>query len=241
MLSFALSTALSVTNLPAFQPCQLDNHFEQLKDSKCIYAKLPLNYTKENTQSIDVFVRKFPTKLEATGSLWLLAGGPGESGAAFYQDIDSLRVAFPLLDIYVQDHRGTGASSKLCKEENIESEQGINLAENEWGPCFGQIYQAPDYVKSFSISNAAQDLTKLINHYKKGDTYIYGVSYGTQLALRVLSQNKVELNGVVLDSLVPHQLNKDYDLSNRSVVVNNIGIEALKRISDNPDDTIAKI
>lgn len=244
MLGSIFAFALSTLQLPSFAPCELDSTYNDLKGSECVYAELPLNYqeqsnnisTADTNATLKIFVRKFPALEKAKGTLWLLAGGPGESGAAFYSEITWFKKLFPEFDIYVQDHRGTGASSKICPQENIDSEQGLNLAPNEWGPCYGFIHQNSDYVKSFSISNAAEDLANLIKLYGKGETYVYGVSYGTQLALRLLSQEKVAVNGVILDSLVPHQLDDQFDLSHRSHVVNYVGQQVLARLSDKPKE-----
>ncbi|WP_440054518.1 alpha/beta hydrolase [Pseudoalteromonas sp. T1lg65] len=245
MLGTLIAAALSVSSLPSFTACELDKQHSELAGSECIYAKLPLNYhqtgDKATNSTVSVFVRKFPTQGKPKGTLWLLAGGPGESGASFYNKIDWFAAQFPGFDIYVQDHRGTGASSAICPQETIESEQGVTIAPNEWGPCFGHIFQNPDYVKSFSISNAAEDLTQLIDHYGTGKTYVYSVSYGTQLATRLMSLNKVKLDGVILDSFVPHQLDKRFDLSNRSQVVNQVGLKALAKFSDEPHKIEQKI
>ena len=63
---------------------------------------------------------------------------------------------------------------------------------------------------------------------EKGNA-IYGVSYGTQLVLRLLQLNSTKLDGVILDSLVPLQDDDDYDLSHRSIVTNNVGHSVLAR------------
>lgn len=241
MLLLTFTTLLTASSLPNFKVCELDKHRVELTETGCIYAQLPLNYEKPESETIKVFVRKFPAQTDVNGSLWLLAGGPGEAGAAFYNRINWFRSSFPDFDIYVPDHRGTGASSKICPQETINSEQGIQLVGSEWGACFSHIYQNPEYVKSFSISNAALDVATLINHYGKGDNYLYGVSYGTQLAVRIMSQDKVKLRGVVLDSLVPHQLDDNFDLSNRSVVVDNVGDKLLTQFTDDPNEIKKKI
>lgn len=87
-----------------------------------------------------------------------------------------------------------------------------------------------DYVKSFTITNAAKDVRYLINAMdQKGQTFIYGVSYGTQLALRVAQLENLSIDGIVLDSLVPMQDDPNYDLSVRSIVVNSVGEQLLSR------------
>lgn len=86
------------------------------------------------------------------------------------------------------------------------------------------MYSNQTYVQAFSITNAAKDLNLLINNFSgEGKRYIYGVSYGTQLVLRLLQLNSTKLDGVILDSLVPFQDDNDNDLSHRSIVTDNVG------------------
>ncbi len=218
-----------------FESCPESQQHPALADSLCANITMPLQHDDAaSTENINIFVRKFPAQKKAEGSIWLIAGGPGESGASFYSIIDHYKDAFPSLDIYIPDHRGTGASSTICKEEQLNSEGGVALVGAEWGSCFGSMYAKPDYVKAFSISNAAQDLRQLINHHSSaGKRYVYGVSYGTQLSLRLLQLPEVNIDGLILDSLVPLQDNKDYELSRRSFVVDEVGKALLKKCQEN--------
>ena len=206
------------------------NHINtQLAGSQTAYVKVPLNYNANSSDSISLFVRKFPARKTSEGSIWLISGGPGESGASLYPLVDQFASIFPNLDIIIPDHRGTGLSAKICpNEENIDSPNGIGLANNEWGSCFNYMYTHQDYVKSFSITNAAKDLNYLIQKISsKGSKYVYAVSYGTQLALRMQQLGSPQLNGLILDSLVPLQNDEDNDLSHRSFVTNSVGNEVL--------------
>ncbi|NER13514.1 alpha/beta fold hydrolase [Leptobacterium flavescens] len=212
-----------------FTKCtDLDNS-DDLKSSFCTTIKVPLNYQSDNKDSISLFVRKFPSVKKKKGSIWLIPGGPGESGASLYPLVTEFSKIFPHLDIFIPDHRGTGFSSKICpKEEGVDSPNGIALVNQEWGTCFDHMYKNQSYVQAFNITNAANDLSFLINNLSgEGKQYIYGVSYGTQLVLRLLQLNSVNLDGVILDSLVPLQDDDDYDLSRRSFVVNDIGRSVL--------------
>ncbi|CAM4106079.1 alpha/beta fold hydrolase [Pseudoalteromonas byunsanensis] len=243
MFSIMFAAAISASNAASpsdFSECQLDSDHAHLKDSVCATVQLPLQYSERSKGSVTLFVRKFPAK-QSLGSLWLLAGGPGESGAGFYSDISLYQKAFPNMDIYVPDHRGTGASARICPQEKLDSLGGGEIIGQEWPQCFEYIYQNPEYVKSFSITNAAHDISQLISNYSTGKTYVYGVSYGTQLALRVMQLGSVKLDAVVLDSLVPHQLDAAHDLSNRSQVVNSVGQAYLSRILSNSQSVLDKI
>ncbi|MEX0144115.1 alpha/beta fold hydrolase [Massilia sp. LMS1-1-1.1] len=237
-----LSTLLASTCLHAeplvFTPCS----DTAAPGSLCSGLNVPGSYDAQgraigDADAMHVFVRKFaadvPAGKPAKGTLWLVAGGPGESGAAFYSLLPTLRRSFPGFEFLIPDHRGTGHSSRLCKvEESEQSPGGRALAGVEWGSCFAGINLVPEYAGQFSITMAARDLKGLIEGEqgkKKPPVYVYSVSYGTQLVLRTLQLGPLPVQGVILDSLVPPQTDARWDLSQRSHVVNTVGMQALAR------------
>lgn len=210
----------------AFTPCEDAASFPELAGSVCVLAPAPLDHDGgEAGETLELFVRKFPAAGEAKGQVWLVAGGPGESGASFYPFLDTLRRSFPGYDLIVPDHRGTGYSSKLCPvEEAPASPDGIALAGEEWGGCIGALHQDPARAGSFSITQAARDLSELIARYRgEGAVYVYGVSYGTQLVLRTMQAAPPRVDGLILDSLVPPDQTDRWDLSHRTSVTDEVG------------------
>ena len=239
-LSFIFLVLFSVSShggeVDSFKPCEDIEGFTELLNTDCATVDVPLNHNdSDNTEKIQLFVRRFAALEKRQGTVWLIAGGPGESGASFYSHIGTFRQAFPNLDILIPDHRGTGYSSTICPEESVDSVAGNTLVGEEWGSCFNHMYSNQPYVKSFSITNAAHDLDYLIKRFSgEGEVYLYGVSYGTQLSLRLLQLRSTDIDGVILDSLVPFQADNVYELSRRSSVVNDIGSEVLKRCELSP-------
>jgi len=221
----------------AFAPCDDRASHPSLAGTQCAVITVPLDHATPGAETVDLFVRKFPAEGSAQGQLWLVAGGPGESGASFYPFIDTLREAAPGFDLLVPDHRGTGFSSRLCPDEEAPaSEAGSALAGEEWATCFGSLNEHPSRTKSFTISNAARDLDQLISRLGSGERrYVYGVSYGTQLVLRLLSFGaRTDINGVILDSLVPLEADTQLDLSHRSAVTDRVGREVLRDCDTRP-------
>jgi pimeloyl-ACP methyl ester carboxylesterase len=125
----------------------------------------------------------------------------------------------------IPDHRGTGNSSKLCPvEEAADSPDGMGLAGEEWGSCIGAFYQDPARAQAFTITNAARDLALLISRYREaGEVQVYGVSYGTQLVLRMMQVAPPALDGVILDGLAPLESAAQEDLGHRTAVVDAVG------------------
>lgn len=214
----------------AFHPCQDSADGPALPGSLCAMARVPLHpagSSVDDGEAIDLFLRKFPVTdpAQRRGEVWLVAGGPGESGASFYPLLDSYRKAFAGYDLVVPDHRGTGYSTKLCPEQEApDSPDGMALAGKEWGPCIGTLFAKAERTKAFTVTNAAHDLATLIGRYRQpGQVYLYGVSYGTQLVLRTMLVAPPVLDGIVLDGLVPPETDTGHDLSHRTQVVDAVG------------------
>ena len=207
----ALAAAPASAGTPqagVFAECPDARQFAELAGSLC--ALVEADGAAEpslDRPPVKLFVRKFPAIGSSRGAVWIIAGGPGESGASFYPLLGTLRRGFPNLDLIIPDHRGTGYSTRLCPaEESVDSPGGTALSGAEWGTCFGGLANASGHAAEFSITNAAHDLRQLILRFHDGGpTYVYGVSYGTQLVLRMLQLGEISLNGVILDSLVPLQ------------------------------------
>lgn len=232
--------AVAVERSIHFLPCDDAAQQPGLAGSQCARVTVPLNYKAgraESAETISLFVRKFPAPQRAAGVVWLIAGGPGESGASLYPFVSSLRRSFPNFDLMVPDHRGTGYSSRLCPaEEAPDSVGGTRLVGAEWGTCFGRLIGHPERVRPFSITTAAWDLKHLLTSSSvDGPSYVYGVSYGTQLVLRTLQLGPSPVKGVVLDSLVPLDRDEQWELSRRSQAVNDVGTQVLDQCDAKPE------
>jgi len=175
--------------------------------------------------TVSLFIRKFPALGVRRGQVWLIAGGPGESGASFYGLVPAFRTAFPGLDLMIPDHRGAGFSTRMCPQEEAPASPGGSALDGaEWGSCFAYLDAHPGSTRQFSQTNAAHDLKLLLErHPAKGKNVVYGVSYGTQLVLRTVAIGAEGIDAIVLDSLVPLQDDDKADLSRRSLLTDAVG------------------
>ncbi|WP_230280428.1 MULTISPECIES: alpha/beta fold hydrolase [unclassified Croceicoccus] len=242
LVSLTLAYPAHASNAEAaskeFAECKDAGSHVSLLGTECVRIDVPLDYSMPDAGTVRLFLRKFPAEGASKGQLWLVAGGPGESGASFYPYIETIRAAAPGFDLMVPDHRGTGFSTRLCPaEENPASAAGTVLVGDEWGTCFGALNANADRTRSFTISNAAHDLDLLMSRFDLGtSSYLYGVSYGTQLVLRMLTlAPQDDLDGVILDSLVPLESNNQLDLSHRSAITDRIGRQVLRQCDEVPD------
>ncbi len=231
MLAFLSLSAQTAAQAAGFQPCADRASSPALGGSLCAVEAAPADPAgmAGTSGEVALFVRKFPAEGRHRGQVWLIAGGPGESGAAFYGLVPKLRATFPGFDLIMPDHRGTGFSTRMCpQEEGQDSPGGTALAGAEWGSCFGRLNADPATTRQFSQTNAAHDLRRLIEGApRKGKTYVYGVSYGTQLVLRTVALGTTAIDGVILDSLVPMQDDQKADLSRASLAMDAAGRQIL--------------
>jgi len=143
-------------------------------------------------------VRRLALASLSQDSLWLLTGGPGQDGTDHEETALKLSAigraqGLPLADLvyYIPDHRGTGKSTRLaCPEfESTTSPGGKTIVEEEVPLCLATItHQWKRQLETFSMQSAARDMryamTRLRTEGRK--TSVYGGSYGTLLANRVL-------------------------------------------------------
>ena len=245
------STGSASAATDRFVPCTDTADFPELTGSQCLTTSVPLRHELPDGKSIELSVRRFPVAEagKRRGEVWLVAGGPGEPGASLYPFLATFRKAFPHHDLVLPDHRGTGESERLCpQQESLGSASGVALAGEEWGPCIGSLYADQGRASAFSITQAAQDLSTLLTRYRgEGEVLLYSVSYGTQLALRMLQVSPTPLDGLILDGLVPPENAARWDLSHRTAVVDAVGRDllgeadaaALQRLLDSSDPDAA--
>lgn len=219
---------------PKAQACE-DEASPALRGSQCASVDVPLRHADPSGEHISLFLRRIPASPDNArrGEVWLLSGGPGESGASLYPLIQTYQRAFPGFDLVIPDHRGTGRSARICPvQESPESPAGTGLAETEWGPCIGAMYGNLQRTSAFSITEAAHDLGILMSNADRGgQVLLYGVSYGTQLALRALQVNELHVDGLILDGLVPPETTEKWDLSRRTALVDQVGRESMDKPS----------
>ncbi len=237
--AFLSLAATGAAHGAGFKPCDDAASHPALAGSLCAVEQAPADPSRMAdgpSAPVSLFVRKFPATEVSRGQVWLIAGGPGESGASFYKLLPQVREAFPGFDLVMPDHRGTGYSTRMCPdEEAAASPGGMALAGAEWASCFRRLNEQPGYTRQFSETNAAYDLKLLVERMPhKGKTYLYGVSYGTQLVLRTLALGTARVDGVVLDSLVSMQDDDKADISSRSLVADAVGRQVLADCDASP-------
>lgn len=163
--------------------------------SQCAALDVPLDRTGAVPGAVRlVAVRRLapanPTKTAVLG----LAGGPGQAALPLVQDFaELLAPALASRDLLMFDQRGTGASSYLrCRLNGSTLTAAGARCAGELGPRRGS-FRTADSVEDIELLRAESGYEKLL---------IYGVSYGTKVALDYAARYPTRVEALILDSVV---------------------------------------
>ncbi|MET0533492.1 MAG: alpha/beta hydrolase [Steroidobacter sp.] len=170
---------------------------------------MPENRDQPDGKQVRLHVAVFPSlRLEPAGDpLFILSGGPGQSAADLYISIaPALERVRRDRDIVVVDQRGTGRSNRLdCAfpdDSDVAFADPQKLREIA-RQCLAGLAGDPRY---YTTSVAVRDLDEVraALGYKTID--LYGVSYGTRVALHYMRRYPERVRAVVIDGVVPPDL-----------------------------------
>ncbi|MEX0993781.1 MAG: alpha/beta fold hydrolase [Solirubrobacterales bacterium] len=132
------------------------------------------------------------------GAVFVLAGGPGEAATPFAMDeLFSLAGAIRKREIVLFDQRGTGRSGLLrCPSLEKQTIGDVGRAMNACAAAIGPKR------RFFTTWDSAQDLEAVRQALGVEKITLYGVSYGTKLALTYAALYPEHVERMVLDSVV---------------------------------------
>lgn len=166
------------------------------KKAQCGRLRVPES-EGESRRSIEVgVVRLVPLKDSGKNPLLLLAGGPGD---AFSPHLAKRLPAFGALaqgrEILIIDQRGTGNGKPVldCRREPETREQLDN--------CYRK-WRADLDPGAYNTTESARDVARVLEHHDIDKVAIYGVSYGTRLALAFAELFPAHTERILLDSPV---------------------------------------
>ncbi|OWZ11605.1 Serine protease [Phytophthora megakarya] len=218
--SVSASKITSSHNLNGWYPCS-ENTFSDEgsstgKTAECAVYRAPLCYpgictTPEGVNpEVDVFVKRLPATVDnpdSASNVWLIQGGPGYSSTTLESDMVTLHSKLEgAVNVYTMDHRGTGRSTLFdCVAAQVTttgSRFGVEIDPSEVPACAEDLQIKYGDLASFSVTTAATDLATFISNYTNGQsTIVYGVSYGTMFAERLMHLSPPEVTGYVLDGV----------------------------------------
>jgi pimeloyl-ACP methyl ester carboxylesterase len=173
----------------------------------CSNVVVPLDRSGVVPGSITLHVEELPPAGPSRGAMFLIAGGPGQ-GSAHTFDLGTsdnallFRYLFPGYTLVAYDDRGTGASGLLdCPAlQTSTTTDGEDLLAASCASALGAqapFYGTADHVEDLDAVRAALGFDRV---------GLFGVSYGTKLALAYASAHGDHVERLVLDSILPPNL-----------------------------------
>ncbi len=210
------------------------------KTVTCGVLTVPENYEQPNGRQVEITYARFhSTSLSPLPDpVFYLSGGPGGSAVT---DLDGLsRVAFApyrqTRDLVMFDQRGTQFSSALgcaptafaLEKLGNQFEQYVKkIADNnpltndrtiaQYAVC-AQVLQKHGFdLSQFNTPNNARDAVNLAAALGYKQINLYGISYGTYLAMAIARDYPTVVRSVVLDSTATPNVNKYTEAGQRNV------------------------
>lgn len=187
----------------AWGSCRLTDPQGGRHAADCSFVDVPLHHEAPERGTTRIAVYRLPAPSgNARAQLWMLAGGPGSPGTNLAYYADAARGAMgPDADIYLVDHRGTGESTYLdCP---VASQRpGSTSMSSYLKRCSEEVRAAHgETLDGFTTTQVAHDVRRLIDSTATPEqkVFVYGGSYGSYLAHRLLQLEGVRVDGVVTD------------------------------------------
>jgi pimeloyl-ACP methyl ester carboxylesterase len=181
---------------------------------QCGTVDVQLDRTGVTPGTIPLHVEVLPADGAARGVMFLIAGGPGQGSSEAFDlspglNRDLMRFMFPGYTFVAFDNRGTGKSNlincpRLQASVIATAEHDAALA----AECAGII--GPQRV-FYATRDHAEDLESVRTALGIDRIGLFGVSYGTKLALAYALAHPSRVERLVLDSVVPTTLPDPFD------------------------------
>jgi pimeloyl-ACP methyl ester carboxylesterase len=178
----------------------------------CTTVVVPLDRSGAVPGTITLSVDELPPPVGTPrGAVFLIAGGPGQGSAGTFDFASTnttllFQALFPGYTLVAYDDRGTGGSGLLnCPAlQTAVTPDGQDLLASACAASIGPgapFYGTADHVEDLDAVRNALGFDKIV---------LYGVSYGTKLALAYASAHPTHVDRMVLDSVLPPDLPDPY-------------------------------
>jgi pimeloyl-ACP methyl ester carboxylesterase len=172
---------------------------------QCGTVEVPLDRTGAVSGTISLHVEVLPASGLSRGTMFLIAGGPGQGSAGAFNlrpgfNRDLMRFMFPGYTLVAFDNRGTGDSGVircpgLQTAVSPSAEEDAALA-RDCAAIIGPqrvFYATRDHAEDIDAVRAALGVARI---------GLYGVSYGTKLAVAYALAHPSNVERILLDSVV---------------------------------------
>lgn len=204
---------LSAETASGEQPIVFETASGETVDAYQGRFQVPENRSSETSREITIQYVRFPATGENAGApIVYLAGGPGGSGitTAKYDRFPLFMAMREFGDVIAYDQRGTGASNDLpdcTSDQHISSTEAVSDADYfaaqqaAFAECLVFWEEAGIDVRGYTTPENAADLEALRQHLGADQIDLWGISYGSHLALAAIKQMDDRLGRVVITAI----------------------------------------
>ena len=191
-------------------PCHISTPGAPVRmEARCGKVTVPEDWDRPEGRKISLHLAVLPARSDepAPDPLFLFAGGPGHAATeSFIPVAAGFRRMRTKRDVVLVDQRGTGRSHPLrCKAprqanpyEELPPEQELRWLD----ACIKRLSAGSDLTQ-YTTTAAIRDFDHVRQQLGYGKINVYGVSYGTRVALSYLRRYPDRVRSVILDGVLP--------------------------------------
>jgi pimeloyl-ACP methyl ester carboxylesterase len=172
---------------------------------QCGTVDVPLDRSGRMPGTIPLHVEVLPATGLSRGTIFLIAGGPGQGSAGAYglgsaNGATDMQSMFPGYTLVAFDNRGTGKSGLInCPGLQVSTVSTIERDAGLARDCAAIIGPARQF---YATRDHAEDMESVRVALGLGRIGLFGVSYGTKLAIAYAYAHPSAVDRIVLDSVV---------------------------------------
>jgi len=220
--SGAVSLAAQCATLTVPLDSRPDNKAHQYSDTTDdSLRKKGVNENSDNKKEIELSIALIPARRQSDrqDAFTLISGGPGQSAIESFPAVSfAFRHIMRNHDVILIDQRGTGQSEKLVCENTsdsvgLNSNSDLNKVAQDALNCLESLPHDPTL---FTSSMAVHDLEFVRQKLGVSQWNMYGISYGTRVALHYLRRYPDAIRTLTLDAVVPPHVSLGPDINRLS-------------------------
>ncbi len=207
----------------SFEPveCWFDSPIPLLPgpEFECGYVTVPEQHADPDGPTIRIPVAILRTTSDdpKPDPLFMAQGGPGGDAFEVFPILIGSRADTLRRDIVIFNQRGTqyAEPNLMCTESFEAAEEVLTLAGDEadarsleaLSECYNRLNEAGVNLSAYNSLENAADVDTIRDVLGYDQYNFYGVSYGSLLGLHLMQNHPDHLRGVILDGVVPPNLN----------------------------------
>jgi pimeloyl-ACP methyl ester carboxylesterase len=202
-------------------PYRLPSTYREGRNIDCFFVTVPQRHAEPQGRQIRLMVVRLKSRARAPlEPVMYLSGGPGAGGIS--EGFSLLRTAFTDVlgsrDVVFVDQRGTGRSQPalICGEAydlsiNVtggsRDAQRANRYADAMRTCAARLRADGADLAAYNTVENAADLNQIRQALGYEKVTLWGVSYGTTLALEAIRQFGPSIQSVILEGVAPPSVN----------------------------------